>query len=259
MLYTVALRPTVVAQGTVPAFRSLQQGDSGPDVGQLQTMLASLGHYTGTVDSTFRWSTTAAVKAWQRTLGIAADGVVRASDVVFVPALPARVALDPELIEVGATLSGGEKIVHGLSSQPQFVIPATAAQAALMALGTRVEISGPEGGVWEAFVTGREEGDNGESLVHLEGADEAPICGDECARIPVTGQTFLASRVVIVEPVTGLVVPTAAIRSSAGGALSVMDDAGTSHDVRVVTTAKGMSLIEGVPAGLRVRVPASGS
>jgi hypothetical protein len=73
----------------------------------------------------------------------------------------------------------------------------------------------------------------------------------------VTGQTLLQSRIVTEETVTGLVVPSAALLSGADGRTTVTDEEAVSHPVTVVTSARGMSVIEGVPAGTRVRVPAS--
>ena len=83
------------------------------------------------------------------------------------------------------------------------------------------------------------------------------MCADECAQVPVTGQSFLTSRIVIVESVTGLTVPSAALLSKADGSIVVIDSDGIEYPVTVVTSARGLSIIEGVDAGTRVRVPAT--
>lgn len=70
-LYTVALRPIVVAQGEVPAFRAIGQDTEGPDVAQLQQMLAAEGFYSGSVDGEAGPATVRAIKAWQRSLDVA--------------------------------------------------------------------------------------------------------------------------------------------------------------------------------------------
>lgn len=258
VLYTVNLRPVVIAQGGIPAFRALSQGASGADVAQLQSMLAALGFYTYEVDGAFDWVTTAAVKAWQKSLGLEADGSVQAGDIVFVPSLPTRVALDTETVRRGASLGGGEEVVQGLPAAPAFTIPVTDTQAALMPTGTRVEITGPEGDVWEGFVIDQEADEQQGITVLLAGKDGASICGETCGTIPVTGQAFLRSQIVTVESVTGLTVPSAALLSNGDGSLAVIDDEGVEHEVTVVTSARGMSVIEGVADGLMVRVPASG-
>jgi peptidoglycan hydrolase-like protein with peptidoglycan-binding domain len=257
VLYTVNLRPVVIAQGAVPAFQSLAQGMKGADVTQLQTLLTSTGFYSGAVNGTFGSSTTAAVKAWQKSLGIPADGMVQTGDLVFVPTLPTRVALDTKVIKRGAAVSGGEPVVTGLPTEPSFYVPASEAQAALIPDGTVVEISGPDGAEWTGVASGQEADEFQSIRVHLSGVSEASICGDGCASVPVTEASYFSSRVVTVASVTGLRVPSAALLSAAGGTTLVIDDEGVEHEVQVVTSARGMSIIEGVPVGTRVRVPAS--
>lgn len=256
-LYSVNLRPVVVGQGAIPAFRALSSGSSGQDVAQLQQLLTALGHYAGAVDGQFRWSTTVAVHAWQKSLGLPQDGVVQAGDIIFVPTLPTRVALDTKLVTRGASLTGGEAVVQGLGASPSFFVPVTDAQAALMPTGTRVEITSPEGSAWEGLVVDRVTDENNGIRVLLSGADGAAVCADECAQVPVTGQSFLTSRIVIVESVTGLTVPSAALLSKADGSIVVIDSEGIEYPVTVVTSARGLSIIEGVDAGTRVRVPAT--
>lgn len=256
-LYTVGLRPVVIGQGAVPAFRPLSKGVTGDDVTQLQSLLATLGFYSSAVSGSYGNPTVAAVKAWQKSIGVPVDGVVQAGDVIWVPSLPTRVALDPKLVSRGASLGGGEAVLTGLPTQPDFVVPASEAQAALMPFGTRVEITAPGGEQWVAVVSGQSVDEFSSVNVELAGLEDAPICGDTCADVPVTGKTYLTSRVITVESVTGLRVPSAALLTTSGGGIQVIDEEGAKHPVTVVTSARGMSIIEGVAAGLKVRVPAT--
>lgn len=256
VLYTVNLRPVVVAQGSIPSFQALARGSKGADVKQVQAMLTTLGHFTGTPDGEFGYVTERAVKAWQKSLGIPQDGMVQPGDLVFVPSLPTRLALDTDVIKRGAIVSGGEAVVKGLPVAPSFVIPVTESQTSMMPNGTRVEISNGEA-KWEAVVVDQVTDEMDGTTIILARPDGGPICGEECATIPVTGQTLLQSRIVTVETVAGLVVPSAALLSGADGKVSVTDAGAVSHPVTVVTSARGMSVIQGVPAGTRVRVPAS--
>jgi peptidoglycan hydrolase-like protein with peptidoglycan-binding domain len=258
VLYTVDLRPVVIAQGEVPAFRDLTDGASGADVSQLQTLLQGLGFYKGSVDGVFGPGVGAAVRAWQESLGLEPSGVVRAGDVMFVPALPVRVVFDPAVLTRGAQLNGGEPVLSGLPSSPGFMIPITEAQAPLIPSGTRVLITGPNGEEWAAGAGEQTSGEGGAVMVALEGVDGALICAKECAALPVTGPSRLRSEVVTVDQVQGLTVPTAALRSGADGATVVVDEAGRELPVTIITSAKGMSVIEGVEPGLEVRVPATG-
>lgn len=259
-LYAVNLRPVVIGQGSTPAFRTIGEGAEGPDVKQLQEMLGALGFYHYTADGKAEGGTVSAIRAWQESLGLEPTGQVEFGDVVFVPSLPARIALDPEQVATGNTLSGGEPVIRGLSSTPAFTLPVTDAQAAMIPTGTRVELTSPEGDTWTAISADQERDKETEALtVTLTGVEGASICGDRCGQIPVSGQAQLVSRIITVEPVAGLVVPSAALVTDANGDTMLIDANDKRHPVTVVAAAKGMSVIEGVDAGLRVRVPAETS
>lgn len=259
VLFTVNLRPVVIAQGDVPGFRPLAVGTKGADVAQLQQFLTSLSLYSGAAEGDFGASTAAAVRAWQRDVGVQATGVVEPGDLIFVPTLPTRVALDTDKIARGTTVTAGDAVVSGLPASPEFSIPVTEQQAGLLATGTRVEITSPTGQAWEGFAGERTTDENGLIHVALIGRDDSVICAEACAEIPVTEPLLLRSRIITVEPVAGLTVPSAALVTDAVGTVSVIDGDGEARRVQVVTSARGMSVIEGVDAGLRVRVPATGN
>ncbi|UOE43175.1 peptidoglycan-binding domain-containing protein [Agromyces larvae] len=255
-LYEVGLRPIVVAQGETPAFRDLTVGAEGADVLQVQEFLAALGFYDGAQDGEFGTATAAAVMEWQDSLDVEDDGVVRAADIVFVPNLPARVSLNGEKVFRGATLVGGETVVSVLSGEPSFKVPVTAQQAAKIPPGTEVEITVQEA-VWHAVAAGQEPSDAVDQVqITLTATDGGAICGTECALVPVEGESILPSRVITQPTVPGLVVPSAALRSSPNGTVSVIGVDGAEYPVTVVASARGMSVIEGVEAGTKVRIPA---
>ena len=86
--------PLFVLTGTVPAWRDLPPGESGPDVTELQKALASLGYYdSGDTPGYFGSATEYAVSLYYEHLGYTApsSGGVPAADVVFLPSLPATV------------------------------------------------------------------------------------------------------------------------------------------------------------------------
>jgi peptidoglycan hydrolase-like protein with peptidoglycan-binding domain len=256
-LYTVNLRPVVVAKGGVPVFESLARGSKGPDVAQLQRMLSALGYFREPDNGEFGSATRVAVKAWQKSLGITADGQVQPGDLIFVPTLPTRVTLDPKVIKRGSLVTGGEEILSGLSAVPTFTIPTDEAQSALLPNGTRVEITNAHK-IWDSIVTSQTQGTNGVVTVHLGGKDTAPICGADCGLVPTIGQTFLLSKVITEETVKGLIVPSAALLSGDNGSVSVVGRNGKRYGVTVVASARGMSIIEGVSTGVSVRIPAAG-
>ena len=63
--------PTPAPAGTV----TLREGDEGENVYILQAYLFELGYYTGRIDGRFSAETTEAVKAFQRSNGLTADGI----------------------------------------------------------------------------------------------------------------------------------------------------------------------------------------
>jgi len=260
LLYEVNERPVTIAEGSVPAYRDVTSGMKGSDVRQLQQLLSDLGWYNGPVVGESGAGTGAAIRAWQRDLGVEATGIVNLGDIMFVPILPSRVALDAGVVHRGAIVVGSEPALSGLPTSPAFTIPVTESQATMMPAGTRVAVSSPAGATWEGFVAEHvREPDSGALSVVLVGAAGAAVCGPDCDEVPVGGSVALASRIVTVEPTKGLVVPSAALISNADGQIAVISANGDALPVEVVVAAQGMSVIEGVEAGTRVRVPATGS
>lgn len=258
-LYEVGLRPVAVAQGEIPAFRAIEPGSEGDDVAQLQEMLSALGFYDGRSDGEAGSSTVSAIKRWQASLGIEQTGRVEAGDVIFVPELPARVSLDRQIVTRGATLVGGEQVLSVLPTAPVFAVPVTEAQAGMVSPGGRVDITSPDGETWGAVIAGQArepESSNVELL--LEGVEGDPICGEQCADLPVAEDTLLPGRIVLVETSAGLVVPSAALTTDAAGDTLLIDEDGKRISVEVGSSGRGMAVVTGVDEGVRVRVPAVG-
>ncbi|MFT4123548.1 MAG: peptidoglycan-binding domain-containing protein [Microbacteriaceae bacterium] len=251
VLFTVDMRPVVIAEGRIPAYTDLSIGDSGRIVAQLQRLLIATGDYSGPVSGVFDAAVRSAVEAWQSGLGLDADGLVRSADIIYVPELPARVVLDSSVLARGMSLSGGEQIVSTLASSPVFSITATAEQAAQIAVGSAVSITAPDGTQWSA-VTGEQSQDaDSPDIVTIEilPADGAArVCGKHCDLIPAGEQSLLASEVVLVPSTSGLVVPSAALVSDEEGETGLRDEDGVFHEVTVQASAQGMSVVSG--AGL---------
>ena len=274
-LYSVDGRPVVAAQGDVPAYRALGIGSSGDDAAQLQRMLADLGFYSGPADGVIGTAASSAIEQWQKSLGLEPTGVVDLGDVVFVQALPARLTVAPGIVERGARLSGGEHAVLALGASPVFTLPVGENQSARVTTGARVEITAPDGSTWMAAVAGRAPAPTGSTVVlSLAVPSAAPatapatapavsattpaastLCGDTCSMVPTAGQTLLPARVVTVETARGPVVPSVALRSDAQQRLSLLDDRGVEHPVTIVASARGMSVVAGVHAGMVARIP----
>ncbi len=252
-LYTVDLRPVVVGAGGVPAFRDLSQGARGADVAQLQGMLAALGYRPGEPDGVFDGTVASAVRSWQRDLGVTRNGVVRQGDVVFVPSLPARLALDPALV-VGASVSNGQPAVRVLPDTPTFTISLPDGQARVVRTGMAVDVL-PEGaGPWRAEVIAVRSTDGG-VVAELGGVDDAPVCDEDCTTIPYGDRILLPSVIHVVPEVSGIVVPSAAVVTDATGRTGVVTESGEFVAVRVLAGASGQAVVEGLASGTRVRTP----
>ena len=257
VIYTVDLRPVVVAQGEVPMFRSLGLRARGVDVAQLQTLLTERGHYTGEIDGVFGSTTRSAVRAWQEALGVEDTGVVEAGDLIFVPSLPARIAL-AENIAVGARVSGGEPALLLVPDDPVFRIPLAVEQAALVPLSGDVLVEYPQG-VWEASIDRAVEVvERGQLNLVLVGRDGSSVCGELCAEwVDLRGRTDFRSEVIAVPETTGPVVPVAAITTDAANQPSVTLTDGTMIPVEIVQSAQGIAVVEGIEPGTEILLPVS--
>ncbi len=226
---------------------------------QLQAFLVARKYLTNASRSAFDAATRSAGRSWQRQEGVTADGVVRASDLVFVPTLPANVIVDPSIISRGAILRGGEPAIASLPASPDFTLDVGQDQAQSIADGTEVEITSPTGSTWRAIVQSRVPSQNQDEILKLGSKTASPICVAECSKVPASGSILLPSRVVIAASVSGLVVPTSAIVSAPDGTVFVVDARGLRHPVVIVSSANGSAVVTGVREGTHVRVPAAGS
>jgi peptidoglycan hydrolase-like protein with peptidoglycan-binding domain len=92
----------VLLYGSLPAYRELASGVTGPDVRQFEQNLYDLGYRGFTVDQTYSSSTAHAVGEWQEDLGLTETGtvglgqVVYATDAVRVDSLDAAVGDDAQ-------------------------------------------------------------------------------------------------------------------------------------------------------------------
>ncbi|WP_033288602.1 peptidoglycan-binding protein [Amycolatopsis jejuensis] len=86
-VYTVDNKPVPLFYGNLPFYRPLSAGaEKGPDVKVLEENLKALGFGGfGAPDDKFTAATTAAIKRWQKSLGLEQTGTFDPADVVLAP------------------------------------------------------------------------------------------------------------------------------------------------------------------------------
>ena len=82
-LFKIDQRPIVALYGSLPLYRTLQDGTEGADVKQLERNLAELGYTGFTVGNTYTPATAAAVDTWQARLGLPVTGTVEPGQAVI--------------------------------------------------------------------------------------------------------------------------------------------------------------------------------
>jgi hypothetical protein len=142
-LYRVQDVPVVLLCGRTPAYRTLAQGMSGPDVRQLNRNLELDG-------DVFSSRTADALIRLQEDLGVAATGRLELGRAVFLPG-PLRIT------KVAATLGSGARpgapVAQATSTRRSVSVDLDAAQAAAVKAGDRVQITLPDSRTTPGVVT----------------------------------------------------------------------------------------------------------
>jgi multidrug efflux pump subunit AcrA (membrane-fusion protein) len=144
-LYELDGQPSgVLLYGDRPTWREMTEGLEGEDVRQLQSNLLELGFGAGQMAATgtFDEATTAAVKAWQTSLGKPATGTVELGEVVF---LPGAVRIAGQTVDVGDTVTAGLEVLTATSTDRVVTVDLAADEQALVTTGDTVEIDLPDG------------------------------------------------------------------------------------------------------------------
>jgi peptidoglycan hydrolase-like protein with peptidoglycan-binding domain len=144
VLYRVDGRPVVLLYGSTPAWRPLRSGvTAGPDVRALERNLRALGAADGvdlTVDDTFTYATTLAIKRWQRALGVTVTGEVVPGDIVYART---RLRVSAVTAILGAPATPGTPVVVVTSTTPQIAASLPVAEQFHVRRGDRVTVTLP--------------------------------------------------------------------------------------------------------------------
>lgn len=265
----VSDRPVVVLRGAVPMIRDLRPGDAGADVRRLQEGLQDAGHLDGGVDGVFGPSTLAALADLYDAIGYdlpesaapdaggsasgaggdqRAEGYASASEIVFVPTLPATLLSYPSPTGAPVESDVAELGVGGIVVQADIptswapLLGRRAEQRAKVSVGTATDtVAARVVSVGRARV--------------VEGQGELLPVVVRTARGTLDPSSVGSSvDVTLTDPAagSGLLVPLSALYSAAdlGDFVRVLDDDEQRRvRVRVVATGNGAAAVESVGSG----------
>jgi hypothetical protein len=252
--------PVVLLYGTVPAWRTLSEGQTGSDVSQLNHDLVALG-YAHSADISvlgwdfFSWETRYGVEQLQGALGITSpSGTLTLGAVVFGPVV-LRVAAVPG--SLGSPAAG--PVLTATSIQHTVTISLDAAQQSQVAAGDAVTVTLPNGNTTPGVISsiGRvASGSGGSATIPVHVRLTHPAAAGHLDQAPVTVAITTASvRDALVVPVGALLA-----QSSGGYAVEVTGAAGARHLVPVTVgifddTAGLVQVTGDLAAGQHVVVP----
>ena len=184
--YRVDDQPVVVMLGDLPAYRNLALNVKGPDVQQFEENLRALGYHGFTIDSVFNDATVAAVKKWQKDLGLAETGAVELGRVLYVAA-PVRVAGQKQ--RIGDQAAPGTPVLTVTGTPRSVTVELDDKSAALGKVGTKVQVrpAGGKtvGGTMTAVAAAQggqddaQQGQQGKTLVTIKVAEQSALTGGD--------------------------------------------------------------------------------
>jgi hypothetical protein len=144
VLYRVDDKPVLLLCGSTPAYRSLSEGDSGPDVAELNANLVHLGHATrAQLDpSSHRFSseTASAVEKLQSKVGEARTGSLKLGQVVF---MPESVRIATVTGQLGGSTQPGAQVLSATSDTLEVQLALDPSQRGEVKRGDSAQITLP--------------------------------------------------------------------------------------------------------------------
>lgn len=212
-IYEVDGKPVIAMRGDRPFWRDLGLGaEKGPDVRQLEQALADLGFGKNmTIDDELTAVTETNVKAWQKSLGVPQDGIVKLGDIVAISAASVRV----ESVTAKLGDPAGSSPLSYTSTTLRVVAKLTDAQAREILPATKVTVILPDGTEAPATVTAvdpggqptEKEGETTPPTADVEFDDPAVAEGIGLRAVKIVFATSEVKDALVV-PVTALVATT---------------------------------------------------
>jgi len=242
--------PVVLMYGSIPVWRTMQQGDEGADVRQLERNLAELGYDADgamDVDGDYEWATAEAVRDWQEALGIDETGAVEQGQVVFAPGARRVASVKATL---GSRTAPGQPAMTTTSTRRAVSVALDARRQELVRDGVRGRVTLPGGETVDAVVsevgaaaTAAEEGAATTIEVTLTLASQKGVTALDAAPVEVDLTRETAENVLSV-PVTALLALAGGgygLEVVAGGQTSIVAvEVGTFADGYVEVSGPGI-------------------
>jgi hypothetical protein len=153
-LYDVANNPVVLLCGSTPAYRSLSEGDSGPDVKQLNANLVHLGYATSSEldpSSDYFGSETAySLEQLQAKLGEDQTGSLDVGQAVF---LPGPLRISNTTATLGSLAHPGAPVAQATSTSRQVQVQLDASEQSSVKVGDTAQITLPDNSTTPGTVT----------------------------------------------------------------------------------------------------------
>ncbi|MEV5709881.1 peptidoglycan-binding protein [Actinoallomurus sp. NPDC052274] len=146
--YRVDDHPVPLLYGSLPLYRTLADGTKGRDVLQFERNLQALGYTGFTVDKTYTAATAAAVKRWQKDLGLDQTGKVAPGSILIAPGA-LRVA--ERKAQIGDRAAGPVLTYTGTTRQVDVALDVRYQRLAKKGATVSIELSG--GGTTKGRIT----------------------------------------------------------------------------------------------------------
>ncbi|MGP0049383.1 MAG: hypothetical protein ACLPZR_11130 [Solirubrobacteraceae bacterium] len=234
VIYRVSNDPVILLYGNTPAYRSLCEGDTGPDVMELNANLAALRDATGAgldpLSDYFSVETADALERLQGKLGEDETGSLTEGQAVF---LPKQIRIAMVSATLGTTAAPGAPIAQATATTRDVVVDLNTSEQTEVKVGDHARITLPAGqttpGIVTAIGTVAGSGSSGPTLpvyIRLERPQAAGRLDRSPVQIEITTATIKHALIV---PIDALLA-----RSAAGYAVETVDARGV-HRLLAVT------------------------